>query len=323
MNLPELDLIILKNLVTTKKHALEFANECDTKLFSTEAWNIANIIIGYVKTYKDIPTLKVIIERLSKGNNAKQIEYVKLIWDQLDKTVVKEIEFKHELDKFKNRFAERQIISMKEALAKQQPGAIDVNVAMKEMQKTFQSINSINHIKTYESKDVKDYLPIFVEKYNSKKDNPNFDRGIKTKYSFLDYATNGLKPADFVLIAGESGFGKSLFLQNIGIQTWLQDNTIDQIDNFTEGKNIIYFSLEMPYEDCFNRFLSRLSGVPSRDIENAHLDKNDFLKIKKCLDFISKYPYKFRIVDISDASANDIAIILNDCDEKFDAIFID
>lgn len=79
----------------------------------------------------------------------------------------------------------------------------------------------------------------------------------------------------------------------------------------------------MPYEDCFNRFISRLSGVQSRKIENASLDKEEFLKIKKCLDFINKYPYDFRIVDIANACANDLDAILNDCNEHFDAIFID
>ena len=55
-----LDLSILKTLVTNKKHALDFVNECDDKLFSTELWNFANLTISYIRTYKDLPTLRVI-----------------------------------------------------------------------------------------------------------------------------------------------------------------------------------------------------------------------------------------------------------------------
>ncbi len=126
-----------------------------------------------------------------------------------------------------------------------------------------------------------------------------------------------------MIVAGESGFGKSLLLKNIAIQTWLQADSISNKIELTNGKNIIYFSLEMPYEDCFNRLISRLSGVPSRAIENAQLSREDFEKVKVCLDFIDKYPYKFKIVDITEACANDIESILLESGEEYDAIFID
>src|SRR5678815_5686154 len=80
----DLDLVILKTLVTNKKHALDFANECDTKLFSTETWNFANLAVGYIRTYKELPTQRVMVEKLSKGGNDKLIDYVKKVWGQLD-----------------------------------------------------------------------------------------------------------------------------------------------------------------------------------------------------------------------------------------------
>ena len=324
MSFPELDLVILKTLITNKKYAIDFANECDTKLFSPEVWNTANLVVGYTKTYKDIPTLRVITERLSKGGkNDKLIDHVKSVWEQIEKAQVNSSEYKYDLEKIKKRFAERQITSIKEEFSKLQPGSMDISKAVADMQKALQSIKGMDKVKTYECKSVKDYVSTFAEKYNAKKENPDFDRGLKTGYSFLDYASNGFKNADFLLVCGESGFGKSLFLQNIAIQIWQQDNNINDIDLFKNGKNIAYFSLEMPYEDCFNRFISRLSGVPSRHIENATLDKEQFAKIKKCLEFIKKYPYDFKIIDIADACSNDLETILNESNQKFDAIFVD
>ena len=95
-------------------------------------------------------------------------------------------------------------------------------------------------------------------------------------------------------------------------------------EHFSPGKNIVYFSLEMPYEDCFNRFLSRLAGIPTRHIENPKfMTKEELVKMKTALGFISKYPNQFKIVDVSDPSSNDLDAILEDCEEDYDAIFVD
>jgi replicative DNA helicase len=318
-----LDLLILKILTTHKQHALEFAAESDARLFNPEVWNFANLVVNYIKNYKDVPTLRVLTEKLSKGNNDKLIEHINKVWDSIQQIEYNEKEYKHDLEKLKKRFAEKQILAAKDNLSKYEPGTMDVTKALADMQKVIQNVKSLNQAKTFENINIKEYLPTFVEKFNLKKDNPDLEVGIKTKYSFFDFATNGVKPADFILIAGESGFGKSLLLNNMAIQTWMQDNTIDQTTPFTPGKNIIYFSLEMPYEDCFNRLISRLAGVPSRNIENASLNKDEFSKVKKALDFIKRYPYNFKIVDVADACANDLENIYVNCEEKFDVVFID
>lgn len=322
MSYGSLDLSILKVLISNKNHAINFSNDCDAKLFSPEVWAFANVLVNYIKVYKDIPTLRVLTEKISKGNNDKLIEHISKIWETLSNLEYDDKEYKHDLEKLKKRYAEKQISSVKDSLSKLEFGSMDVSKAMGDMQKTIQTIKDLDKKKAFESRNIKDYLSTFVENFNAKKNNPNLEVGLMTKYSFLDLATNGLKPADFVLIAGESGFGKSLFLNNIGIQVWMQDNKIDST-NFGPGKNIIYFSLEMPYEDCFNRLISRLSGVPIRNIENARLLKEDFAKVKKALDFIDRYPYQFKIVDIIDVCSNDIEAILIDSDQKYDAIFVD
>jgi replicative DNA helicase len=319
-----LDLSVLKYIISNKKIGLEFVNENDANIFSPECWNFAKLITGYIKTSKELPTLRVITEKLAKSNNEKQIESIKAIWIELDKIIVDEKEYKHDLGKLKERFAENQFISANKLLNKLEPGKIDISKTVSDLQKTIQNIKGLDQNKTYESKNVKDYLPTFVDKFNNRKNNPQTESGLMTKYSYLDFATNGLKPADFVVVAGESGFGKSLFLQNLSCQVWLQNNKVGVGGSqMTGGKNIIYFSLEMPYEDCFNRLISRLAGVPSRKIENADLNKTEMAKVKLCLDFIKQYPYNFKIVDIMDATANDLETVLIDTNENFDAIFID
>lgn len=326
-NFNALDLAILKTLTTDKKQALDFVHHGDTKVFLPEVWNFANQVVSYLRTHKELPTLRVLTEKLGK-NNQKLAENIKTIWSELDKTTVNPSEYIHDLGKIKKRYAEKQLLTTSQSLAKLEPGSVDIEKAVSDLQKTVQTIKGLDRGKAYDSKSIKEYLPAFVERFNAKKNNPKLDRGLMSGYSALDFSTNGMKPSDFLLIAGETGFGKSLFLNNIAIQMWLQQNRISfdkpvSAANLTGGKDVIYFSLEMPYEDCFNRLISRLAGVPSRKIENADLTKEEFGRVKVCLDFIRDYPYSFKIVDIVDASANDIEAILNEMGEKFDAVFID
>jgi len=293
----ELDLVILKNLLNNKKYALDFATEGDHKIFAPEIWNFATIVLGYVKTYKELPTLRVVIERLSKGNNDKLIENIKSTWNQIDHLEYDEKEYKFNLEKLKKRFAEKQLKAVQESLSKLDPSNLDINKAVKDLQQTVQSIKSLNQVKAFDRKTLKDAVPAFKEEYNAKIENPNFDTGIKTKYSFLDSVTDGLRSGELILIGGESGSGKSLLMMNMAIQMWLQDNTVD-MDDFGPGNSVLYFSLEMPFKPCLNRVLARLSNNPSKQIRNSKLDFAQAERLKKTLKFIKKYPYEFEIVDI-------------------------
>jgi len=296
MNYSELDLIILKELISNKNHALDFVSDCDSSLFQPECWNAAHIIISYIKTYKEIPTLKVLTEKLQKGNN-KVVDYLKNVWQEIENVNSISIEFKFNVEKIKKRFAEKQIILAKDNLLKFESG-MDITVPVKELQKTVQSIKNLNKIKTFTKMTLKDYVPIFREEYNAKLNDPNFDAGILTGYSFLDSATDGLRPGEMLLIAAESGGGKSMLLMNMAVQIWLQSNSIEMESNWNNGYNILYFSLEMPYKLCTNRILARLSGVPTKKIKKANLNAEQATKLKKALRFISKYPYQFDIIDL-------------------------
>lgn len=314
----ELDLVILKTLITNKKHALDFANECDFKLFSADTWNFANLVVSYTRTFKELPTLRVITERLSKGNNAALIDNVNKIWNQIDKINHDDKEYRHDLEKLKKRFAEKQITATKETLSKLEPGSMDISKAVLELQKTVQVIKSLNQVKAYERKTLKEAVPIFREEYNAKMEDANFDRGIYTGYSYLDSVTDGLRPGELILVGGESGAGKSMLLMNMAIQIWLGQNNIDMEDNFSPGNSVLYFSLEMPFKPCLNRVLARLSGNQSKLIRKAKLNSEEAVKLKKSLKFINKYPHQFEIVDIPrGATMESLELIYEDAKAQY------
>lgn len=293
-----LDMLVLKTIITNKKYGLDFANENDPKLFSSELWNFANTVVGYIKTYKDLPTIRVINEKLGKGNNENILKKINAVWEQLEKVQADDKEYKHDLNKIKKRFAEKQLLDTSSMLSKLDPGSIDVDKALVELQKTVQNIKGLNQVRTFERRTLKDDVPFFRDEYNAKLEDPNFDAGIKTGYSYLDYVTDGLRPGEMLLIGGESGGGKSMLLMNMALQIWLQGNNIDMEDNFGPGNNVMYFSLEMPFKPCRNRVLGRLSTNPTKAIRTAKLNQEDAAKLKKVLKFVTKYPYQFEIIDI-------------------------
>lgn len=319
MNIPELDLVILKTLITNRKHALDFANECDTKLFSPEAWNIANLVIGYIKTYKEVPTLRVIVDKLSQGKNTKLLEHVQEVWEKLDAVQADSREYKHDLEKIKKRFAQQQISNVNDTLVKVNAGTADITCAVNDMQRAVQSIKALDKVKSFERKTLKESVEIFREDYNAKLNDPEFDKGIYTGYSAFDIATDGCREGELILIGGESGGGKSMLLMNMAIQMWLQNNTIDQTGDWKGGNNVLYFSLEMPYKPCLNRVLSRLSGNKSKKIRAAKLDPDEAKKLRDVLRFIKRYPYEFEIIDIPrGASMEGMELIYEEIKSAYD-----
>lgn len=322
-NYNELDMVVLKTILNNKKHGLDFANEFDTtkqQFFSTDVWNFANLVVGYIRTYKELPTFRVISEKLSKGNNEKLLESVKKVWDSLEKIQYDEKEYKHDLEKLKKRYAEKQITSVQDALSKFHLGGMDVSKAVSEMQKTVHSIKALNQTKAYERKTLKEAIPTFREEYNAKQEDPHFDQGAKTGYSYFDSVTDGLRPGELILIGGESGGGKSMLLMNMAIQLWMQNNTVDTDETkFGPGNSVLYFSLEMPFKPCLNRVLARMSGNPSKLIRNAKLNVDEANKLKKALRFINKYPHQFEIVDIPrGATMESLELIYEDAKLLYD-----
>lgn len=314
MSFDDLEMRVLKTITTNKKFGLDFANEHDPKLFSGELWNFANVVVGYIKTHKDLPTIRVINEKLSKGNNENLLKKINSVWDALQKVQVDDKEYTHDLDKIKKRFAEKQLMDVSGVLGKLEPGNIDVAKTVVELQKTIQSIKGLSQKRAYERRTLKDDVPFFRDEYNAKLEDPNFDAGIKTGYSYLDYVTDGLRPGELLLIGGESGGGKSMLLMNVALQIWLQENgkilddylqsnanpaELDQLlTKATSGVNVMYFSLEMPFKPCRNRVLGRLSTNPTKLIRTAKLNNEEATKLKKVLKFVQAYPGQFEIIDI-------------------------
>lgn len=303
MKISNLDLSILKSILTDKRIAIDFATEHDSSLFHHDLWNFTQLVLSYIKTYKANPTYRVLSQQVAKENNETLNQYIKDCWDTVDSYTYDIKDFPHDLECIKKRYAEKQVQIIKEKLDQINLSNFNVDKISNELQKNLNKIKSLNAKKAFESHTLKEAISSFKESYNAKLKNPDFDAGIKTGYSFLDFSTDGLKPGELLLVGAESGGGKSLFLMNLAMQMWMQKNNPVSNKEITSPRsthyNVLYFSLEMPFKACYNRFLGCISEIPSKQIRNAKLSKENLSVLKDKLDFINDYEGEFEIVDIA------------------------
>lgn len=291
----EQDLRILKTVLTDPVIGVEFAGSFDESVFVGTTRNVAKSALAYIKAYRSLPTKRVMLEHAA--NNQDRIDEINAVYSALDDVTVASSEFKYDLEKLKNRYAYQKIGELK--------GLLEVPTVT-DFQKYFRNIRSqidevervqVGKKQAYTQKTLRDFIPDFRNLYNSKFHNKDLGRGILTNYSFLDYVKNGMSPGEMLIIGGETGAGKSMFLNNIAIQMWMQKNTPASTE-FMKGCNVLYFSLEMPYEACFRRTMARVADVPMYGIRDATLNKHQLESMNTCFKFIDKYPYNFEIVDI-------------------------
>jgi replicative DNA helicase len=291
-----LDLSILKVLLTNKKYALEFVSQCSEKLFEPDFVRFAKVVIDYIKSIKDIPTERVISEKIKSIGNTAFTNQAATILTAIGNHKYDDREFKHDLETIKNRFAERLILSLKESLNSAK--TIDVKKSIYDFQSAITSIKNLNEVKAYTHKDLKEAIADFKDRYMERKKNPDIKAGLMTGYTSLDFIVGGLPYGSLSLIAGFSGGGKSTMLMNMAINLWLNNNSIHSRKDFREGQDVVFYSLEMPFNLCQERVLSRLAMVPQRSIKNATLTDEEGKSLSTALKFIEAYPWNFDIVDL-------------------------
>ncbi len=288
----ETDSRVLKHILESQVNALEFVNTSTNKVFDDNIQDVATEIMSYVKTYKAPPTERVLLE---KFEGTSKYQKTKILFEEIRKVDISAFDFKYDLEKIKSRFKENKGLELRKALR-----SIDDYESIQNLTKKFNSDIQLvsEHKQVFLQKPIKDYIKDFKKAYNDKFHDKNLGKGIFTGYNFYDALTNGLFGADLLMIGGETGAGKSQLLNNMGLQIWLQGNDLHSRDSFYPGYNVLYFSLEMPYEMCFRRSISKLGLLPFSAVRDSTLNKEQFKELKNICEFIEAYPYQFEIIDI-------------------------
>ena len=117
--------------------------------------------------------------------------------------------------------------------------------------------------------------------------------GLKSGFHDLDSIIHGFQKSDFIIIAGRPSMGKTALSLNIVIN-------IIQYSKLP----ILFFSLEMSKEQIMYRLLAMESNVNQMRLRNGKLSQNDWIKVNKMVNILSKLP--LFIDDSSDLSIQNI-----------------
>lgn len=101
-------------------------------------------------------------------------------------------------------------------------------------------------------------------------------RGLHSGFVDFDRLTGGLRPGQLAVFAARPGVGKSTFAQNVAKYVAL-----------SQGKAVLFFSLEMSSDELMDRFMSMVGEIPHADILQGKLDRGDF---PKAADAINRAP---------------------------------
>ncbi len=296
----EQDLRLFKAITSDSRIALDFANSSECNLFLGEAKPVGQALIEYIKTYKTAPTQRVLTDRYK--SDPQLVEQINKAFEEIPNVEFDPSEYQYDLEKFKQRYIETKFNGLTNDIRFKQNISMEASLA--DMEQAIKEIKQIQRpSKTaYTQRTIDDYLSEFQEEYVARISNPDLGQGALTGYSFLDYITNGLNEAELMIVAGETGAGKSLLLNNLAIQMWMQKNTIGTPhEQYTKGYNVLYFSLEMPFKACFRRTLARLADVPIYGLRDSKLTKSEVESVNMASRFIkrfSKTKAQFEIVDI-------------------------
>jgi hypothetical protein len=295
----EQDLRVFKAITSDTRLALDFVNSNDSSLFIGDSKPVGKAIFDYIKSYKTVPTKRVLVDK-HKSNVALSSQ-IEALFDILPDIQFNPNEYQYDIDKIKQTCAETKFNALQDDIRFHDKGNIDQT--MDKMELVLKEIKRIRQPakRSYTQQSLDEYLPEFHEDYIAKIANPLLGRGVLSGYSFFDYVTNGLQPAELLIVGAETGAGKSMLLNNMAIQMWMQSNTIStEPSQYVGGCNILYFSLEMPYKACFKRTLARLADIPMYGLRDSKLTRAETESLNLASKFIKKYSSraKFEIVDI-------------------------
>lgn len=123
-------------------------------------------------------------------------------------------------------------------------------------------LRDVNMIDTWEAR---------YAKYEEMRNTPNALRGIPTGFAGLDRITHGLRPQQFVVLAGEPKRGKSLFALIIANAC------------HTHGKVPLFVSFEMSIEEQAARYDALAAQVSYSSILSGDLTASDMKRIRRSM----------------------------------------
>lgn len=297
---------ILGYLLSEKTLTLKVLDKIPVKFLLPEYREFYNIIQSCVKKYNELPTIRMV----SAEQDWKD-SYVELYNSSRayrDSEGYDSADLELDAEQIKDRYNENELLKFGREVFRQNLSGghfQDLTDANRKLRKLMAEIDSIRIAKTYKEGSLKSTVQEAKDKYQITKDNPESARGIRVGMREFDRITNGLQPAELMLIGGESSAGKSALAMNMAINAWKGSNPypedmgwVEAQDYAADGCNVMYFTIEMPYVPFRRRIDACLAGVPLYGLRDGNLTEEEERRHESALKFQELYPKEFYIVDI-------------------------
>jgi len=298
-----IDRKLLALALNHQKFAME-VTESTTHLYYTEdlQW-LFNAIKHYFSNpnIKSIPSRDMVEEFVSSN---VQRDNMMSVFDSVSGMTVDTNEFKWLLEKIKfryNNYLQTQASAkITEIQSKQTLNRERVEEINGELKRIVSEIDTIHRKETYKEGSLRDSAVERAKHYNYVEAHPESAQGILSGFGTFDQITNGIRAGEFLIVAADTGCGKSIFMHNYAVNAYMGKNTLDTLpcDIDDSGKNILYFTLEMPKEVQERRIDACIAGIYSNHIRDGLLSEEDKRQYFKALEFQKRYPKHFHIVDM-------------------------
>jgi replicative DNA helicase len=250
-------------------------------------------IVKYFSKYKTPPSYSLMKEKIL--SNSDDLHLISLMEDD----VCEETEIFFYLDQIKDRYNANLALKLSNSIPSQNED-VDLNEFNSNLIKIASKIERLRRSNVFEEGTVSDSVQSRFDSYVYLEKNPDISAGVLSGYKDLDEFTNGIQKSELMLIVGASSTGKSLLMLNYAINAWLGSNDpLKPYDsNHDDGKNVLYFTLEMSRRQTEHRIDANLAGIRHKALTRGYLTNEEKSEWKKSLEFQKKYPKKLYIVDL-------------------------
>lgn len=267
-------------------------------------------ILNFYKSYNELITISQVESYVTNICSQQEqvvpiLQYFKLVFDYEPTT-----NFNFLLDNIRKEYSlfilKNSLLDVTNSLDQE-----DVDTIVSKMQQGLNKVTSLENTEVVEG-DMASSLDAFYDKYK-KVQQGEMSVGLPTGFQSFDKATGGLKAGELDIVMAGSNEGKSVFLINVAHHLYLR------------GKNILYFSIELPKDQIIRRFLALAANINIDRFRDGILTADENTRFINTMSSFKQKQNMFYIVDNPTCNADSIAAKFEELNtkNKIDLIIID
>jgi replicative DNA helicase len=270
---------------------------------------VFSIVTKYYSRYKSPPSYKVLSDNL-----AEDMDMLQLI-SLLESKSCEESEILFYVDQIRDRFNAELASKLSESISAS-ISDVDIEEFNSNIVGVAAKIERLRRSSIFAEGDFKSSTLDRFNDYVYTEQNPDASCGVLSGFKVLDDYTFGIKNSELMVISGASSSGKSLLMMNYAINAWLGTNNPTESSTAlqSDGKNVMYFTLEMSKKQLEQRMDANIADVRHKALMRGFLTNEEKVRWKNSLEFQKKYDKNFYIVDMPRGSRT------LDIEARFDSI---